>query len=91
MFDGRHCTKEDLDLLVNNTNKVLDTLSEGDKSGLDNFLKLIDRFDVEVSRRIRYQIKDVDDSEKIKRIIINNIDELKQNVLVDINEHRGNL
>ena len=91
MFDGRHCTKEDLDLLVDNTNKVLSELSKGDKNGLERFLKLIDRFDVEVSRRIRYQIKDVDDSEKIKRIISNNIDELKQNVLVDINEHRGNL
>ena len=91
MFDGKHCTKEDLDLLVLNTNNVLNALSEGDRSGLDSFLKLIDRFDVEVSRRICYQIKDVNDIEKLKRIISNNIDELKQNVLVDINEHRGNL
>ena len=91
MFDGKHCTKEDLDLLVLNTNNVLNALSEGDRSGLDSFLKLIDRFDVEVSRRICYQIKDVNDVEKLKRIISNNIDELKQNVLVDINEHRGNL
>lgn len=91
MFDDRHCTKEDLDLLVLNTNNVLNALSEGDRSGLDSFLKLIDRFDVEVSRRICYQIKDVNDIEKLKRIISNNIDELKQNVLVDINEHRGNL
>lgn len=95
MFDGRHCTKKDLDWLVEETNKIMVFL---EKSGtfayifetpeIKNYLGIIARFDIEVTERIQMRIKSSNDINEIKRVIEDNVSTLKQNVIVDIYEHQ---
>ena len=95
MYDGRHCAKKDLDLLVDETNKIMAFL---EKSGtfanifempeIKNYLGIIARFDIEVAERIQMGIKSSSDIERIKKVIENNVSALKQNVIVDIYEHQ---
>lgn len=88
MFDGRHCTHKDLVLLMDETNKVLECLNKGNKDELESFILFISRFDIDIASNIRKQTQSINDIEKIKRIIVQNINVLKQNVIVDINEHK---
>ena len=93
MFDGRHCVEKDLILLKKETKKVLDTINQKDdySKQLDSFLKLIERFDKEISEKMRFQINDAkNDAKMIEKIIISNVEILEQNVIVDINEHSYN-
>ena len=91
MFDGRHCVKKDLDLLIDETLKIercvlesIDYINE-----LKQYINFIKRFDIDIADKIDRDIKYVsDDREKIIKIIDKNIDMLKQNVLVDIYEHK---
>lgn len=86
MFDGRHCTKKDLESLAKETDKILTNLSV---ENLNLFLKYIERFDQEIADKMRWKIKCAgEDTDKIKQIIVNNIEILKQNVMVDILEHQ---
>ena len=43
MFDGRHCTQKDLDLLVKETKNVKKYLQNSDK--INSFLDFVARFD----------------------------------------------
>ena len=93
MFDGRHCVEKDLILLKKETKKVLDTINQKDdySKQLDSFIKLIERFDKEISEKMRFQINDAkNDTKMIEKIIISNVEILEQNVIVDINEHSYN-
>ena len=86
MFDGRHCTNKDLDLLIKETNKVKACPSQ---IGIENYLKLIERFDLEIARELAQRIKSASDKENIKQIIDSKFKELKQLVIVDIFEHEN--
>ena len=89
MFDGRHCTYRDYDLLVVETEKVLTSLYNKEKDKIDEFIKLISRFDINIAKDLSREIKMAgDDYQKIAGIITHYTDELKQNVLVDIREHQ---
>ena len=92
MFDGRHCLEKDLKLLIKETDNIKNILSRGDKdvnNKLINYLKLIERFDEDIASQMVTLVKCAsNDYEKIIKIIDYNVDILKQNVIVDINEHR---
>lgn len=85
MFDGRHCTNKDLNLLIKETNNVKAYPS---KENVDVFLKLINRFDKDIADNLSIKLKNVLNEDKIRQIIDSNINELIQSVVVDINEHQ---
>lgn len=84
MFDGRHCTNKDLDLLLKETKKVKAGVSSFE---FENYLKLIERFDKEIADRLRIDIERSSREENVIKAIDKNINELIQNIIVDINEH----
>ena len=94
MFDGRHCTKRDLDLLVEETNKIkLSIAKNSENSGknedLLRFFLFLSRFDTSIAEELEQQINASNDNyESIIKAIDIKVDELKQNVIVDIYEHQ---
>lgn len=94
MFDGRHCTKRDLDLLVEETNKIkLSIAKNSENSGknkdLQRFFLFLSRFDTSIAEELEQQINASNDNyESIIKAIDIKVDELKQNVIVDIYEHQ---
>ena len=94
MFDGRHCTKRDLDLLVKETNKIkLSIAKNSENSGknedLQRFFFFLSRFDTSIAGELEQQINASNDNyESIIKAIDIKVDELKQNVIVDIYEHQ---
>lgn len=95
MFDGRHCTKEDLSLLEKETNKLKSFLIERkiiDEQSIKQiylFINLVNRFDRDIGDKLSSQIKNSDlDYKKVISLIDKNIDTLKQNIIVDIFEHQ---
>ena len=87
MFDGRHCLDKDLDLLIKETKQVKRSLSYED---INLFLKLISRFDLEIAEKMRIEIKKSGGNPAlILKAIDDNVNVLKQNVIVDINEHKN--
>ena len=92
MYNGRHCTLQDYELLVRETNKLLEVLTVieivDQSKELKKYFKLIERFDAEIANKLRLNLsKDGMPVSKMIEILTRYIDELKQNVLVDINEH----
>ena len=94
MFDGRHCTKRDLDLLVKETNKIkLSIAKNSENSGknedLQRFFLFLSRFDTSIAEELEQQINASNDNyESIIKAIDIKVYELKQNVIVDIYEHQ---
>ena len=90
MFDGRHCTKQDLTRLIEETNKVKQNFEKTQKIGdLRGFLAFLARFDEDVSRRLTNTVtNEGTDCERVLKAIDSYVDELKQNVIVDIYEHQ---
>ena len=94
MFDGRHCTKRDLDLLVKETNKIkLSIAKNSENSGknedLQRFFLFLSRFDTSIAEELEQQINASNDNyESIIKAIDIKVAELKQNVIVDIYEHQ---
>ena len=86
MFDGRHCTYKDLELLRKETHKIEDNLDNPKE--IEKYLKLVERFDFDIANKISREIKN-QPSEMILSIINKNIELLEQNIIVDINEHKG--
>ena len=84
MFDGRHCTQKDLDLLVKETKNVKKYLQNSDK--INSFLDFVARFDRDIADKMRRQITSFPND--VERIIDSNISSLIQNVTVDIYEHQ---
>ena len=94
MFDGRHCTNRDLDLLVKETNKIkLSIAKNSENSGknedLQRFFLFLSRFDTSIAEELEQQINASNDNyESIIKAIDIKVHELKQNVIVDIYEHQ---
>lgn len=93
MFDGRHCTNKDLNLLIKETDKILLLISsdmddDRKKSGLINFINLIKRFDLQIGETLADKINNSNKYYiKIKNDINICVEELKRNIIVDIYEH----
>ena len=92
MFDGMHCIEADYALLDKETDKIIRivlTNLESSKTELKKYLKLVARFDVETSEMLSFKLSSKDMTpDQIVAIINQYIDILKQQILVDINEHR---
>lgn len=94
MFDGRHCTQKDLDLLIKETNRVESILKKNIEKRekiveLQRFLQFLRRFDEQIANNLKTQIDRANsDESEIIRAIECNVQELKQNVIVDIYEHQ---
>ena len=84
MFDGRHCTQKDLDLLLKETKNIKKHQQNPDK--INSFLDFVARFDRDIADKIRRQITSFPND--VERIIDTNISSLIQNVTVDIYEHQ---
>ena len=89
---GKHCTYQDYDNLVANTQQYLKCLNSGDPeclaTKLNIYLEFVADFDYQVAEKLRLKIQMAgSDIPKVKRIVQNEIDELIHNVLVDIREH----
>ena len=93
MFDGRHCTNKDLDLLIKETNQIKRKILQNSQKNEDlrSFLALINRFDSQIAAQLKTDISNSEtDCTRIIHAIDKSIDELKRNVLVDIYEHKKN-
>ena len=84
MFDGRHCTYKDLELLRKETQKVKESLS--DELEIEKYLKTIERFDKDIAEKMRLKITN-SNPEMALKIIEQNVEILERNIIVDINEH----
>lgn len=84
MFDGRHCTQKDLDLLLKETKNIKKHHQNPDK--INSFLDFVARFDRDIADKMRRQITSFPND--VERIIDTNISSLIQNVTVDIYEHQ---
>ena len=92
MYNGRHCTQQDYEVLVRETEKLLEMLKAIELveqcPELKKYFNLVERFDAEIANKLRFHLsKDKIPVSKMIEIITRYIDELKQNVLVDIKEH----
>ena len=92
MYKGRHCIESDYYLLVKETDKILLLLKDEETEVLPELVKYIDfisYFDEDIANKMRFHLdKDNIDRRKMVDIIKRNFEELKQNVIVDINEHK---
>ena len=80
MFDERHCTKQDLILITEETDKIKQIISDKDNHSdeLNRYLELVARFDIKIANKISRNPKQLNAY----------IDELIQNIIVDMNEHQ---
>ena len=94
MFDGRHCTKKDLDRLIKETSKIKlliakNTENKEKNAELQRFLAFLHRFDSQIAEALKSQIESTnEDYKRINELIDICVNELKQNVIVDIYEHQ---
>ena len=91
MYKGRHCIESDYYLLVKETDKILLLLKDEVEvlSELLKYIEFIADFDEQIAAKICFYLdKDNIDRRKMVDIIKSNFEELKQNVIVDINEHK---
>lgn len=95
MFEGKHCTYADYQRLVGESESFLRELGASGELDVekhrktDRFLSFIASYDEYVAADMRRKIAALEgDVGRIRRIIIRGVEELKQNVLVDIQEHR---
>ena len=90
MIDGRHCTREDLDILLLETNKIIEELNKNEVSNFRHYLQFVARYDKDISEKIRREVRYCDfDFKLYGPIIMANIKELENNILVDIYEHNN--
>ena len=95
MFEGKHCTYADYQRLVGESESFLRELGVSGEfddekhKKTDRFLDFIFAYDEYIAADMRRNIVAAGgDLPRIRRIIIRGVEELKQNVLVDIQEHR---
>ena len=93
MFNGRHCTYKDYQFLVKSTDDFILFLKGGNHdqfaSELDKYLDVINQFDEEIGDELLMKIKKIDsDYSQIIKVVETEIFRLKNNVLVDIQEHQ---
>lgn len=92
MFDGRHCTREDLSLLIKETDRIklfLNQQVEDIDRLVNRYLSFIERYDADIaeSMRMRIDLSNID-YEKVIKVIDTYVELLEQNVIIDINEHK---
>ena len=92
MFDSWHCIESDYVLLVKETDKIINIILNNSKtieSDLNKYLKLIARFDKDTAETLAYKlsVQNLNGVQKVE-IINKYINVLKQQVLVDIQEHK---
>lgn len=91
MFDNRHCVESDYTSLVKETDNIIKIVLNNPTSlrnDLDKYLSFIARFDKQISDKLKYELsRDGLTNLETVEIISKNIDVLKQQVLVDIQEH----
>ena len=91
MFDNRHCIEADYSLLNKETDKIIKTILTNPKTlknDIDGYLRLIARFDIDISEILtRKLLKENITPSQMVDILNQYIDILKQQVLVDIREH----
>ena len=94
MFDGRHCTEIDLNMLVKETNKIKLFIAKNSENKeknpeLQRFIAFLRRFDTQTADLLQEQIASLNnDYVLINQYIDRCVEELKQNVIVDIYEHQ---
>ena len=93
MFNGRHCNYQDYQYLVKSTDDFILFLQKGNmeqlNDELDKYLDVINQFDQGIADELASKIKKLDhDYPKIIEVVEIEINLLKNNVLVDIQEHR---
>ena len=93
MFDNRHCIESDYVLLVKETDKIINIIlndSKTTESDLNKYLKLVARFDKDTAETLAYKLsmQNLNGIQKVE-IINKYIDVLKQQILVDIQEHKN--
>lgn len=91
MFDNRHCTNKDLDLLNKETTKIKQKMLQNTEKtdDLQSFLAFIKRFDEQIGTQLENDIsKSEQDCVRIINAIDKYVNELKRNVIVDIYEHK---
>ena len=86
MIDGRHCTKQDLDLLIKETKKMKNNLQNTDKIRV--FIDFVMRFDEDIANTLSRKLNATSDIKEKGKIIDTNINALMQNVYTDIYEHQ---
>ena len=86
MIDGRHCTKQDLDLLIKETKIIKNNLQNTDKIRV--FIDFIMRFDEDIANTLSRKLNATSDIKEKGKIIDTNINALMQNVYTDIYEHQ---
>ena len=86
MIDGRHCTKQDLDLLIKETKKIKNNLQNLDKIRV--FIDFVMRFDEDIANTLSRKLNATSDIKEKGKIIDTNINALMQNVYTDIYEHQ---
>ena len=86
MIDGRHCTKQDLDLLIKETKIIKNNLQNTDKIRV--FIDFIMRFDEDIASTLSRKLNATSEIKEKGKIIDTNINALMQNVYTDIYEHQ---
>jgi hypothetical protein len=87
MIDNRHCTEKDLRLLEKETNAIKrDIIKQPER--INVYLDFIARFDLGIAQEMRNKLSLSKDTQQVVAIINENFDKLKQNIIVDIFEHR---
>ena len=86
MIDGRHCTKQDLDLLIKETKEIKNNLQNTDKIRV--FIDFVMRFDEDIANTLSRKLNATSDIKEKGKIIDTNINALMQNVYTDIYEHQ---
>ena len=86
MIDGRHCTKQDLDLLIKETKIIKNNLQNTDKIRV--FIDFVMRFDEDIASTLSRKLNATSDIKEKGKIIDTNINALMQNVYTDIYEHQ---
>lgn len=90
MYLDRHCNINDYQYLERTSKEFLSFINRDniDLNQLNRYLKIFSNFDFDISSKIRMCLEKLStDKDKYLSKITNLLDELKNNVLVDINEH----
>ena len=90
MYQGRHCTYNDYQLLENISAEFLLIINRDNFNNyeVEMHLDTFSDFDIDISNKIRTNLEKLDlDKEVVINKIANLLNELKSNVLVDIREH----
>lgn len=90
MYQGRHCTSSDYQLLEQSSQEFLNLLNRDNFNidELDYYISTFSDFDFSLASKIRTYLEKMGSDRNVTIIKITNLlEELKSNVLVDLREH----